>query len=95
MCIRDRGEIIAGLLIGPRVLGLVQQSDFLIHMAEIGVIMLMFSAGLETNLRDLMIHTPDNTTLLTVVDIVSADNMTSYFFLKPEMCIRDRCIYGM
>ena len=48
------GEIIAGLLIGPSVLGLVQQSDFLIQMAEIGVILLMFSAGLETNLRDLM-----------------------------------------
>ena len=47
------GEIIAGLLIGPSVLGLVQQSDFLIQMAEIGVILLM-SAGLETNLRDLM-----------------------------------------
>ena len=29
------GEIIAGLLIGPSVLGLVQQSDFLIQMAEI------------------------------------------------------------
>ena len=33
------GEIIAGLLIGPSVLGLVQQSDFLIQMAEIGVIL--------------------------------------------------------
>ena len=32
-------------------------------------------------------HTPDNTSLLTVVDIVSADNMTSYFFLKPAMIL--------
>ena len=48
------GEIIAGLLIGPSVLGLVQQTDFLTQMAEIGVILLMFSAGLETNLKDLM-----------------------------------------
>ncbi len=48
------GEIIAGLIIGPSVLGLVQQTDFLIQMAEIGVILLMFSAGLETNLKDLM-----------------------------------------
>ena len=29
------GEIIAGLLIGPSVLGLVQQSDFLIEMADV------------------------------------------------------------
>lgn len=48
------GEIIAGLLIGPSILGLVNQSDFIIQLAEIGVILLMFSAGLETNLKDLL-----------------------------------------
>lgn len=48
------GEIIAGLLIGPSVLGLVQQSDFISGMAEIGVVLLMFFAGLQTSLRDLM-----------------------------------------
>lgn len=47
------GEIIAGLLIGPSVFGWVNQSDFLSQMAEIGVILLMFSAGLGTNLKDL------------------------------------------
>ena len=48
------GEIIAGLLIGPSILGLVQQSDFLAGMAEVGVVLLMFSAGLETDLKELM-----------------------------------------
>ncbi len=48
------GEIIAGLLIGPSVFGFVQQSDFIIQMAEIGVIILMFSAGLETDLKELI-----------------------------------------
>ncbi len=48
------GEIIAGLLIGPSVLGLVAQSDFLVQMAEVGVVLLMFSAGLETDLKELM-----------------------------------------
>ncbi|MDD6067028.1 MAG: cation:proton antiporter [Firmicutes bacterium] len=48
------GEIIAGLLIGPSVLGLVEQTEFLSQMAEIGVVLLMFFAGLETNLKDLM-----------------------------------------
>ena len=48
------GEIIAGLIIGPSILGWVNQSDFLIQMAEIGVILLMFSAGLETDLKELM-----------------------------------------
>lgn len=48
------GMIIAGLLIGPSVLGWVRQTEFLSEMAEIGVILLMFSAGLETDLKELV-----------------------------------------
>ncbi len=47
------GEIVAGLIIGPSLLGLVQPSDFLSGMAEIGVIMLMFTAGLGTDIKQL------------------------------------------
>ena len=47
------GEIVAGLLIGPSVLGWVKQTEFLTYMGEIGVILLMFSAGLGTNLKNL------------------------------------------
>ena len=48
------GEILAGLVIGPSILGLVEPSDFLVVMAEIGVVLMMFSAGLETNLKELV-----------------------------------------
>lgn len=48
------GEILAGLLLGPSLLGFVEQTDFLLKMAEIGVILLMFSAGLGTDLKDLL-----------------------------------------
>ena len=48
------GEIIAGLVIGPCVFGFVKQTDYLSLIAEIGVIMIMFSAGLETNLKELV-----------------------------------------
>lgn len=47
------GEILAGLVVGSTVLGFVKESDFLSKMAEIGVIMLMFEAGLGTNLKEL------------------------------------------
>ena len=47
------GLIISGILIGPSVFGLVKQSDFLSGMGEIGVILLMFSAGLETDMEKL------------------------------------------
>ena len=48
------GEIVAGLLIGPSVLGWVQLNGFIDVCAQIGVVLLMFSAGLGTNLRDLL-----------------------------------------
>ena len=48
------GEILAGLVIGPSILGLVEPSAFLVTMAEIGVVLMMFSAGLETNLKELV-----------------------------------------
>ncbi|MBO4913560.1 MAG: cation:proton antiporter [Butyrivibrio sp.] len=47
------GEIIAGLIIGPTVLNIVSVSEFFSQMAEIGVVLLMFSAGLETNIDNL------------------------------------------
>ncbi len=53
------GEIIAGLLIGPSCLGILGSegyagSEYLSLLAEIGVVMLMFEAGLETNMKDLL-----------------------------------------
>lgn len=48
------GQIVAGLLIGPCVLGWVTPSDFITHMAEIGVVLLMFEVGLETDLKELI-----------------------------------------
>ena len=47
------GEIIAGLVIGPCLLNIVKPTDFISMMAEIGVVLIMFSAGLETNLQEL------------------------------------------
>ena len=48
------GQIVAGLLVGPCVLGWVAPSDFITHMAEIGVVLLMFEVGLETDLKELV-----------------------------------------
>lgn len=42
------GEILAGVLIGPSVLGLVAPSEVTGVLAEIGVIFLLFNVGLET-----------------------------------------------
>ena len=50
------GEIVAGLIVGPSVLGIVKLNDFLDICAGIGVVLLMFAAGLGTNLKQLL-HT--------------------------------------
>lgn len=62
------GEIVAGLLLGPSLLGLVDQSDFLVQMAEIGVILLMFSAGLGTDLKD-MLKTGPQAVLIAIAGV--------------------------
>ena len=48
------GEIVAGLLIGPCLFNLVQSNDTISVFAEIGVVLLMFTTGLGTNLKELM-----------------------------------------
>ena len=48
------GEIVAGLLIGPCLLNLVHTSDTISIFAEIGVVFLMFTTGLGTNLKELI-----------------------------------------
>lgn len=47
------GALVAGIILGPAVLGIVQPSDLISSLSEIGVIILMFGAGLETSITDL------------------------------------------
>jgi Kef-type K+ transport system membrane component KefB len=47
------GEIIAGLLIGPSVLGLVAPGEVLEVFAELGVVFILFWVGLETRLSEM------------------------------------------
>lgn len=48
------GELLAGVVIGPGVLGLVRESEILHALAEIGVIILLFEIGLESDLGELL-----------------------------------------
>ncbi|SDX07776.1 Sodium/hydrogen exchanger family protein [Paenibacillus sp. CF384] len=47
------GKLIVGILVGPAVLGWIENNEFIHYTAEIGVILLMFIAGLETDLEQL------------------------------------------
>ena len=49
------GELIAGILLGKSVLGLLDPTDPIIHsLAQLGVIVLLFEIGLHTDLRSLI-----------------------------------------
>ncbi len=48
------GELLAGVLLGPAVLGWISVSQEFLLLAEIGVILLLFEVGLETDLVELI-----------------------------------------
>ncbi|MGE4215360.1 MAG: cation:proton antiporter [Anaerotignaceae bacterium] len=47
------GALMAGIILGPSCLGILQETDFLLKTSELGVIMLMFIAGLDTDIHEL------------------------------------------
>ncbi|MET3728233.1 monovalent cation:proton antiporter-2 (CPA2) family protein [Fictibacillus halophilus] len=47
------GKILVGILIGPAILGWINENEIIQTFSEIGVLLLMFLAGLETNLKTL------------------------------------------
>ncbi len=48
------GYLITGLLIGPNGLGFISNTENVSHMAEIGVILLLFTIGLEFSVKQLL-----------------------------------------
>ncbi|CAH8716918.1 cation:proton antiporter [Paenibacillus melissococcoides] len=47
------GKLIVGILLGPAVLGWIEKDSFITQVSEIGVLLLMFIAGLETDVDQL------------------------------------------
>ena len=47
------GALLAGLILGPAGLDILAETDFLSQLSELGVIVLMFSAGMGTDIQEL------------------------------------------
>lgn len=47
------GALFAGVILGPAVLNILHETEFIHQMAELGVIVLMFTAGLEADVNEL------------------------------------------
>jgi Kef-type K+ transport system membrane component KefB len=64
------GELLAGVLLGPSVIGFVDPTLPVLHIfAEIGVILLLFTIGLETDLKRLL-SVGGAATMVAVVGVV-------------------------
>jgi Kef-type K+ transport system membrane component KefB len=64
------GELLAGVVIGPGVLGLVRETPVLHALAELGVLILLFEVGLESDLDDLL-RAGLQASLVAVVGVVA------------------------
>ena len=47
------GALLAGLILGPGMFNVISQTDFIQKTAEVGVVVLMFCAGMETDVTEL------------------------------------------
>ena len=63
------GELLAGVVIGPGLLGLVREGEVLHALAELGVLILLFEVGLESDLSRLLKAGPQ-AILVAVVGVV-------------------------
>ncbi|MEJ8546338.1 monovalent cation:proton antiporter-2 (CPA2) family protein [Brevibacillus borstelensis] len=46
------GKLLIGIILGPAVLGVITSTDIISELSEVGVILLMFLAGLETDIDE-------------------------------------------
>ena len=47
------GALLAGIILGPSCFGVLESSDFLVKTAQIGVILVMFLAGIDIDLKEM------------------------------------------
>lgn len=79
------GALLAGVIIGPTGLGLIANTDFIACTAEIGVILLMFLAGLDTDIDEIKKNSVACIVIASIGVIVPliGGTMCYYFYFGP------------
>ena len=85
------GALLAGLLLGPAVLDILTETEFIHKTAEVGVIVLMFCAGLETDIQELKKSGKASfvIALIGVLVPLAGGFGVAYFFNRPGMIDSD------
>lgn len=86
------GALLAGLVMGPAMLNILQETTLLDQLAELGVIVLMFNAGLETDLGELKKAGRSAFIIALVgvlVPLVGGFFLTSFFNQGPDTLLQN------
>jgi Na+:H+ antiporter len=82
------GEIVAGIIVGPSLLGWVTPSDPFKLLAEIGIILLLFEVGLDTDLQRLVRAGPKSVIVAAsgfVLPFLLGSSTSYYLFGLPPL----------
>ena len=85
------GALLAGLLLGPAALGWITETNFIHEVAERGVIVLMFCAGMETDIKELKESGKASfiIALFGVVVPLIGGFAAAWFFNRPDLIASD------
>lgn len=85
------GALLAGLILGPAGFGILSETSFIHEVAEIGVIVLMFCTGMETDIKELKASGKASfiIALCGVIVPLLGGFAAAYFFNKPGMIVSD------
>lgn len=79
------GALLAGLLLGPAMLNVLNETEFIISLSEVGVILLMFAAGLESDIGELK-KTGKASLIIAILGVIvplAGGFAIAYIFNKP------------
>ncbi len=85
------GALLAGLLLGPAVFNILKETSFIHQTAEIGVVVLMFCAGMETDIKELK-RSGKASFLIALIGVVVplvGGFAVAYFFNQPQVIASD------
>ncbi|HHG74122.1 MAG TPA: cation:proton antiporter [Persephonella sp.] len=80
------GEVFAGIIIGPSLLGIVEVNEIIKILAEVGIILLLFEVGLETDIKKLQKEGMKSVTVAlfgAVVPFLGGFMISYYMFELP------------
>lgn len=86
------GALLAGLVMGPAMLNILQETTLLDQLAELGVIVLMFNAGLETDLGELKKAGRSAFVIALIgvlVPLIGGFFLTSFFNQGPDTLLQN------